>query len=77
MGVLGTFIAASTLGSVAGVQRASAENVMANLKSIKMGDFNPNYATQWSYRLAQALGYLKESASTSSRSSSPTSTCPA
>jgi ABC-type nitrate/sulfonate/bicarbonate transport system substrate-binding protein len=60
MGVLGTFIAASTLGSVAGVQRASADNVMANLKSIKMGDWNPNYASQWSYRLAQALGYLKE-----------------
>jgi ABC-type nitrate/sulfonate/bicarbonate transport system substrate-binding protein len=60
LGVFGTMIAASTLGSVAGIQRASAENVMANLKSIKMGDFNPNYATQWSYRLAQALGYLEE-----------------
>lgn len=60
MGVLGTFIAAGTLGTVAGIQRVSAENVMANLKSIKFGDFNPNYAAQWSYRLAQALGYLKE-----------------
>jgi ABC-type nitrate/sulfonate/bicarbonate transport system substrate-binding protein len=60
MGVLGTFIAASTLGSVAGVQRASAENVMANLKSIQFGDWNPNYAAQWTIRLAQALGYLKE-----------------
>jgi ABC-type nitrate/sulfonate/bicarbonate transport system substrate-binding protein len=60
MGVLGTFIAAGTLGSVAGVQRVSAENVMANMNSLKMGEFNPNYATQWSYRLAQALGHLKE-----------------
>lgn len=60
MGVLGTFIAAGTLGTVSGVQRASAENVMANLKSLTMGDFNPNYAAQWSYRLAQAMGYLKD-----------------
>lgn len=60
MGVLGTFIAASTLGSVVGPQKASAANVMANMKALKMGDFNPNYATQWSYRLAQALGYLEE-----------------
>lgn len=60
MGVLGTFIAASTLGGVAGIQRASAENVKANLKALKMGDWNPNYAGQWSYRLAQALGYLEE-----------------
>jgi ABC-type nitrate/sulfonate/bicarbonate transport system substrate-binding protein len=60
MGVLGTFIAAGTLGTVAGVQRVSAANVMSNLKSLTMGEFNPNYATQWSYRLAQALGYLQE-----------------
>jgi ABC-type nitrate/sulfonate/bicarbonate transport system substrate-binding protein len=60
MGLLGTFIAAGTLGTVSGVQRVSAENAMANLKSIKFGEFNPNYAAQWSYRLAQALGHLKE-----------------
>ncbi len=58
-GVLGTIIAASTLNR-AGAQTPSAENVMANMKSLIMGDFNPNYATQWSYRLAQALGYLQE-----------------
>ena len=58
-GVLGMFIGASTLNR-AGAQTPSAKNVMANLKSLKMGDFNPNYATQWSYRLAQALGYLKD-----------------
>jgi ABC-type nitrate/sulfonate/bicarbonate transport system substrate-binding protein len=58
-GVLGTIIAAATLNR-AGAQTPSVENVMANLKKLRMGDFNPNYATQWSYRLAQALGYLKE-----------------
>jgi ABC-type nitrate/sulfonate/bicarbonate transport system substrate-binding protein len=60
LGIFGTVIAASTLGSVVGVQRASADNVMANLKSLKMGDWNPNYAAQWAYRMAQSLGYLKE-----------------
>lgn len=58
-GVLGTIIAASTTERV-GAQTPSVENVMANLKSLKMGDFNPNYATQWSYRLAQALGYMQD-----------------
>lgn len=58
-GVLGTFIAAATLGRL-GAQAVAAENVMANLKALRMGDFNPNYATQWSYRLAQALGFFKE-----------------
>ena len=57
-GVLGTFIAAGTLNR-AGAQTPNAENVMANLKKLRMGDFNPNYATQWSYRLANALGYFK------------------
>lgn len=58
-GVLGTFIAAATL-DVAGAQTPSVETVKANLKKLRMGDFNPNYATQWTYRLAQALGYFKE-----------------
>jgi ABC-type nitrate/sulfonate/bicarbonate transport system substrate-binding protein len=58
-GVLGTFVFAATLNRP-GTQAAAAENVMANLKKLRMGDFNPNYATQWSYRLAQALGYFKE-----------------
>ncbi len=58
-GVLGMFIAAATLNR-SGMQAAAAENVMANLKKLRMGDFNPNYATQWSYRLAQALGFFKE-----------------
>ena len=58
-GVLGSFIAAGTL-DIGGVQVANAKNVMANLKKLTMGDFNPNYATQWSYRLAQALGYMQD-----------------
>ena len=58
-GVLGMFIAAATLNR-AGAQTPSMKNVMANLKTLRMGDFNPNYATQWSYRLAAALGYFKE-----------------
>ncbi len=58
-GVLGTIIAASTLNK-AGAQTPSAANVMANLKSFKMGDFNPNYANQWTFRLVQALGFLQE-----------------
>lgn len=58
-GVLGVIIAAATK-NVAGAQTPSAENVMANLKKLIMGDFNPNYATQWSYRLANALGYMEE-----------------
>jgi len=58
-GVLGTFVAMATLNRP-GFQAVAAENVMANLKTLRMGDFNPNYATQWSYRLAQALGFFKE-----------------
>lgn len=58
-GVLGTIIAASTV-NVAGAQTPSADNIMANLRTIKMGDFNPNYANQWTFRLVQALGYLEE-----------------
>jgi ABC-type nitrate/sulfonate/bicarbonate transport system substrate-binding protein len=58
-GVLGTFIAAATLNR-AGAQTPNMENIMANLNTLRMGEFNPNYATQWSYRLASALGYFKE-----------------
>jgi ABC-type nitrate/sulfonate/bicarbonate transport system substrate-binding protein len=57
-GVLGTLIAASTL-DVLGAQTPSVENVNANLHALKVGEYNPNYASQWSLRLAQALGYLK------------------
>jgi ABC-type nitrate/sulfonate/bicarbonate transport system substrate-binding protein len=58
-GVLGTLIAASTF-DIAGAQTPSADAVMANLRSIKLGTENPNYATQWTFRLVQALGYLEE-----------------
>lgn len=58
-GVLGTIIAAATT-NVAGAQTPSVENVMSNLKQLKMGEFTPNYITQWSYRLASSLGYLQD-----------------
>ena len=58
-GVLGTMIAAGTLPGVAGAQTPSADNVIANLRSIKMGDFNPNYANQWAFRIAQSMGYYE------------------
>jgi len=58
-GVVGTMIAAGTLPGVAGAQTPSADNVIANLKSIKMGDFNPNYANQWAFRIAQSLGFYE------------------
>lgn len=60
MGVFGTMIAASTLPGKVGAQTPSIENIKSNLKAIRFGDFNPNYAAQWSVRLAQALGYFKE-----------------
>jgi ABC-type nitrate/sulfonate/bicarbonate transport system substrate-binding protein len=59
-GILGIIIAAGTK-DIAGAQTVNAETVKANLKKIIMGEFNPNYATQWTYRLAQSLGYLQES----------------
>ncbi|HEU5018051.1 MAG TPA: ABC transporter substrate-binding protein [Pseudolabrys sp.] len=58
-GVLGTFIAAATK-DIAGAQTPNVETIKANLHKLRMGEFNPNYATAWSYRLAQALGYFKE-----------------
>lgn len=58
-GLLGTIIAAGTT-NVAGAQTVDPTTVKANMKKLIMGEFNPNYATQWSYRLAQALGYLEE-----------------
>lgn len=58
-GILGTFIAAATF-DIADAQKPSVETIKANLHKLRMGEFNPNYATQWTYRLAQALGYFKE-----------------
>jgi ABC-type nitrate/sulfonate/bicarbonate transport system substrate-binding protein len=59
-GVLGTFIAAATLRGAGAAQMASIKNIKSNLKTIRMGEFNPNYATALGYRMAQALGYFKE-----------------
>jgi ABC-type nitrate/sulfonate/bicarbonate transport system substrate-binding protein len=58
-GVLGLMIAAGTR-NVAHAQTPDLETLKANLSSFKMGEFNANYATQWSYRLAQAHGYYED-----------------
>lgn len=58
-GAIGTMIAAGTLPGAVGAQTPSADTVIANLNAIKMGDFNPNYANQWAFRLAQSLGYYE------------------
>lgn len=38
----------------------TADEIMSNLSSIVMGDFNPNYAAQWGYMVALSLGYMAE-----------------
>ena len=58
MGILG-IIASSSTGML-GLQKVSAANIHSNLKKLRIGDFNPNYAAQWSWRLAQGLGYMEE-----------------
>jgi ABC-type nitrate/sulfonate/bicarbonate transport system substrate-binding protein len=58
-GLLGTFIAAATR-DVAGAQTPDMKNIKANLHELRIGEFNPNYASALGYRMAQALGYLKE-----------------
>jgi ABC-type nitrate/sulfonate/bicarbonate transport system substrate-binding protein len=58
-GLLGTFIAAATR-NVAGAQTPNMKNIKANLHSLRIGEFNPNYASALGYRMAQALGYLKD-----------------
>ncbi len=44
--------AATTAGASTGLQ--------ANLSSITMGEFNPNYAAQWGYQVADSLGYMSD-----------------
>lgn len=58
-GALGMLLAGG-LRDVAHAQTVSVENVMANLNKVVLGDFNPNYANQWTFRLAQSLGYLQQ-----------------
>lgn len=59
-GVLGMLLAPAMPLDASAQQKPDIKNVKANLNKLKMGDFNPNYATQWSYRLATTLGYLKD-----------------
>jgi ABC-type nitrate/sulfonate/bicarbonate transport system substrate-binding protein len=58
-GVLGTFIAAATR-DIAHAQMPNMKNIKANLHNLRIGEFNPNYASAMGYRMAQALGYFKE-----------------
>lgn len=39
---------------------AAGGGVMANLSTIVVGDFNPNYAAQWGYHVADAKGWMAE-----------------
>ncbi|HZD92125.1 MAG TPA: ABC transporter substrate-binding protein [Pseudolabrys sp.] len=59
-GLLGTFIAAATVKEAGAKQMASIKNIQANLHKLRIGEFNPNYASALGYRMAQALGYFKE-----------------
>jgi ABC-type nitrate/sulfonate/bicarbonate transport system substrate-binding protein len=59
-GALGMIIAASTRGGPLAPTTASAQNAMSNLKSLRVGEFNPNYINQWAYRVALSLGYMQE-----------------
>jgi len=59
-GLLGTFIAAATVKGAGATQMASIKNIKANLHTLRIGEFNPNYASAIGYRMAQALGYFKE-----------------
>jgi ABC-type nitrate/sulfonate/bicarbonate transport system substrate-binding protein len=59
-GALSMIIAASTRGSAFAQTTPSAENAMSNLQKLTVGEFNPNYINQWSYRVALSLGYMQE-----------------
>lgn len=59
-GLLGTFIAAATIEGAGATQVASIKNIKSNLQKLRIGEFNPNYASALGYRMAQALGYFKE-----------------
>ena len=76
-GLLGTFIAAATVKDAGATQMASIKNIKANLHKLRIGEFNPNYAsalvTGWRRRSAIS----RNSASTTSRSPCRTSTSPA
>lgn len=56
----GTTAAAGGTTTTLGSTTTAANAIVANLKKIVVGDFNPNYAAQWSYMLALGLGYLEE-----------------
>lgn len=50
---------ATTAGGPA-TTAAGGAGIQANVSTITVGDFNPNYAAQWGYHMADALGYMEE-----------------
>ena len=60
MGALGMAIGASAL-PFKGAFAMDAAAVQSSVSKIRMADWNPNYAAQWSWRLAQFKGFFENS----------------
>ena len=58
MGALGMAIGASAL-PFKGAFAMDAAAVQSSVSKIRMADWNPNYAAQWSWRLAQFKGFFE------------------
>ena len=59
MGALGMAIGASAL-PFKGAFAMDAAAVQSSVNKIRMADWNPNYAAQWSWRLAQFKGFFDD-----------------
>ncbi|MPZ51422.1 MAG: hypothetical protein GEU79_01585 [Acidimicrobiia bacterium] len=55
----GTTAATGTTAAAAS-ETTTAAGLQANLNSLVLGEWNPNYASQWGYQLADALGYMAD-----------------
>ena len=55
-----TAAAGTATTSAPGTTAAAGGGITANLSTISIGDFNPNYAAQRGYHMADALGYFDE-----------------
>ena len=60
MGALGMAIGASAF-PFRGAYAMDASAVQSTVSTIRMADWNPNYAAQWSWRLAQFKGFFESS----------------
>tara|TARA_B100000768_G_C11261329_1_gene368904 strand:+ start:895 stop:1959 length:1065 start_codon:yes stop_codon:yes gene_type:complete len=60
MGALGMAIGASAF-PFRGAYAMDASAVQSSVSKIRMADWNPNYAAQWSWRLAQFKGFFESS----------------